>query len=478
MVDPTKQRGDAGRPIGPEPKRKEEIDPEKFKKVLKVEGADEAEKKRKRQLKKGVEEGDGEEVVEEIPLPSPATSFSEFMDDGTKLDSLYDAESAGVRRQAAPESSKQAPTPGSISTEGTELGEEPPSPPQTAPSPYEPQPPAPRAAPPEEEPPSYEEIPLELPSLPEEEAPPPQPQAQEPPPPQAAPPQKKEKDTSLLASQPKKDALKTKKKTPAKAKPRVEIVKKEGPVKPKEAPLKAKKSVKHAPKAPEKKELAPPPPPTRKKVTPQMTFTRFEPTQIRDKKIGKKAPIHAAEKAPEGTAIPAPTKGEMDMMGEGRKDKKDDFPFINADALIAALPLSENPIPPVIPPGDVPAYSKLSPEAYELFAKMAGTILIQQYSGITTTTITLNMEDPESIFNGAQVIFDHYSTAPNSYNLQLVGSAQAVNAFNANMADLVAAFKQSKNAFEVNILSPSLTGKKPLIRRKKGAGGGGGKSKR
>jgi len=201
MVDPTKRRGDVGRPIGPEPRKEEEIDPEKFKKVLKVEETDETEKKKKRQLKKGLEEGDEEEVVEEKTLPSPANSFAEFMDDGNKLDGLYDSESSGVRRQAAPESAKQAPTPGSISTEGTKLGEEPPEQPQTAPSPYEPQPPAPQAAP------SYEEIPVESPSFQEEQPPLPPPQEQTQAPQTQQPPKKKKEDTSLLASQPKKDAL-------------------------------------------------------------------------------------------------------------------------------------------------------------------------------------------------------------------------------------------------------------------------------
>lgn len=569
MVDPTKQRGDAGRPMGPEPEKEQQVDPDKFKKVLKVEQVDPSEKRQQRRLKKGEEEGDEDEDVEGKASPPPSSSFSEFMEDKDELDGLFDAESGGVRKQAAPQTSKAAPEPGSIDTKGVEVGaeEEPPTAQpqaQPAPSPYEPQPASQGAPPPEEPPPPPPE---ETPSYGQGEEGFPEygtPQYQQAEPQQtdqtayptqeeqAQPtteesqqgqeggtPKQKEEDSSLLASQPEKDALKSKKKGPSKPAPRVETIQpeekppagaKEEPQQPfpqageesvmptfmgAPSPTGEEKGEKVAEKpleAPMPGEAKPPlepkgvstpteeetgevsPDGVKKKGTPlpttevpaeapprtrpqtAVTFERYTPEQIRDKKMGKPAGIPSAAATEEGLVAPAIPEEEMGMMGEGKKDKKDDFPFISADELTANLPPMEQPFAAVTPPAEAPPYSQLSPQTYELFEKMVGTILVQTYSGDTSTTVTLNM--PNSIFNGAQVILDRYSTAPQAFNLQLVGTPQAVDAFNANMADLVAAFKQSQHAFEVNLLKPVLEAKKPLIRRKGAAGGGGGKSKK
>ncbi|WP_420422048.1 hypothetical protein [Simkania sp.] len=579
MVDPTQQRGDTGRPMRPEPEKEEQVDPEKFKKVLKVEEVDPSEKRQQRRLKKGEEEGDEDEDVEAKAPPPPSSSFAEFMEDKSELDGLFDSE-GGVRKRAAPQTSKAAPEPGSISTEGVEVGEEQSSAApqaQPAPSPYEPQtpsagePPAeqpPPSAPPSEQAPSYGQGEEEFPQYaapsaqyPQGEQQPTdqtaytteQPQTQ--PPTEASQegkdegsPKKKEEDASLLASQPAKDALKSKKKAPAKPAPRIEtvapeekpqtptaedaapeqpVVKGEEPQQPfpqageesvmptfmgAQPPTGAEKGEKLAEQplqAPMEGEAKPPlekprvPTPTeeetgevspegiKKKETvvpteipaqapprtrPQtaVTFERYTPEQIRNKKMGKPATLPGAAATEEGLVAPPIPEEEMGMMGDQKK--KDDFPFIDAEQLTANLPPVEQPFAPVVPPTDAPPYSQLSPQTYELFEKMVGTILVQTHSGVTSTTVTLNM--PNSVFNGAQVILDQYSTAPQAYNLQLVGTPQAVEAFNANMADLVAAFKQSEHAFEVNLLKPVLEGKKPLIRRKGAAGGGGGKSKK
>ena len=88
-------------------------------------------------------------------------------------------------------------------------------------------------------------------------------------------------------------------------------------------------------------------------------------------------------------------------------------------------------------------------------------MVVQLDKGITTTTMNINM--PNSVFNGAQVILDQYSSAPHSYNLQLIGSPEAVKLFTSNMTQLENSFKQANFNFEVNILNPSITQtKKPL----------------
>ena len=57
-----KRVGDPSLPYSPEPQRDEEekIDPEKFKKILKIDESDEAQKRQKRRLKKAEEEGEEE----------------------------------------------------------------------------------------------------------------------------------------------------------------------------------------------------------------------------------------------------------------------------------------------------------------------------------------------------------------------------------------------------------------------------------
>ena len=190
-----------------------------------------------------------------------------------------------------------------------------------------------------------------------------------------------------------------------------------------------------------------------------MTFERLTPEQIR------------GQTKENGLALSATPFADGDKRDKQRKESQEDFPFIHAEQLIDALPTVDPPFQPSSPTHG-PAYSTLSPETYELFEKMVGAIIIQDDSNIRSTTITLNM--PNSIFNGSQVTLDQYQTAPNCYNLQLSGNPEAVEAFAANVADLVAAFQQGKHAFEVNILRPALIEKKPLIRRKGAAGGGGG----
>jgi len=101
--------------------------------------------------------------------------------------------------------------------------------------------------------------------------------------------------------------------------------------------------------------------------------------------------------------------------------------------------------------------------------------MVQVDKGVTTTTMDINM--PNSVFNGAQVILDQYSTAPHSYNVQLIGSPEAVKAFSENLDGLKSAFAEGRFNFEVNILTPSIGKPKKsphLIRRKGSAGGKGG----
>jgi hypothetical protein len=483
-VDPDKIKGDVHQSYN-KPQEDQEasdkIDPEKFKKVMKVDESEETQKRKKRNLSREEEEGEDETAVEETPK-SPG-SFSEFMSDKEELDSVFDKQSGGVRRQAAPQEDPFiAPPKESTSTDGVEVdeGAEPPPISQTTMSaPIEQSSESPDQNPPKKEKRDKEET-----------------------------ANKKEEDTSLLASQPKKselEALKKKPKTgPA---PEIKIIpegkeptEKKDPVQ--QDVIDKPSAFLHTPTPPSKEKvpgtLAKKPDanilpideafsgeqsnekgpeerkkegvaPTHEKDKQVSLFKRFTPQEVRNQKMGKEATTSPSY---EGLAIPPSTESEQGEMG-GQGKKKDDQTFIEASSDTAGIPLPtfDNPVSSVIPSAETPAYSKLSTEMHELFEKIGGVILVQQEKGVTTTTVNVNM--PNSVFDGTQMILDQYSTAPNSYNIQLVGNPESVKVFNQNLDALRDSFKQANFNFEVNIQNPILTrGKKPshLIRRK-GSGG-------
>ena len=555
-MDPDKIQGDIQRPFQQEPEASDKIDPEKFKKVMKVEDTDEAQKRNKRNLKREEEEGEDEDVEEKVAPPPASTSFSEFMSDKDQLSNVLDSESGGVRYQAAPEEEDAfvAPEAGSINIEGVDLDESeapPPAPPQgqqqapsgsgqeQAPPPPQQQPSAGSGyvqeppAPTEESfsPPMYEgdfeEQPFQQQQPTNQEQ---QPQgttsedsqntqqAQQPQEKEKGdekpPEKKKEEDASLLASQPKMSDLIPKKKKKTK-KPAAEV--KTLP-KDMQTPQEGQKTsdvigkatnkldgtplpesnigkdqatpasfegiqgtekggeegltTTGSPKGDEISEAGAPPQKTDTKTT--TPFRRLTPQEVRNQRLGKEGTSTAA--ALEGMVVPSSGEGQKGEMGKKKKDD-DDAPFIEATPETASiiLPTFETPIAPVAETQTTPSYTRLAPEVHELFEKMGGVMVVQLDKGITTTTMNINM--PNSVFNGAQVILDQYSSAPHSYNLQLIGSPEAVKLFTSNMTQLENSFKQANFNFEVNILNPSITQtKKPphLIRRGSSAGGKGG----
>ncbi|WP_316356182.1 hypothetical protein [Candidatus Neptunichlamydia sp. REUL1] len=550
-MDPDKVQGDIQRPFQQEPEASDKIDPEKFKKVMKVEDTDEAQKRNKRNLKREEEEGEGEDVEEKVAPPPASTSFSEFMSDKDQLNNVLDSESGGVRYQAAPEEDDAfvAPEAGSINTEGVDLDESEAAPPQgkqqQAGSEQEQAPPTPQPQPSSgsgyvQEPPASSEESFSPPmyegDFEEQPFQPQQPTNQEQQPQgttsedsqntqQAQQPQekgdekppekKKEEDASLLASQPKMSDLIPKKKTkkpaaevkmlpkdmqtPQEGQKISDVIGKatnkldgtplsesnigkdqatsasfegiEGTEKGGEEEL----TTTGSPKGDDISEAGGPPQKTDTKTT--HPFRRLTPQEVRNQRLGKEETSTAA--ALEGMVVPSSGKGQKGEMGKKKKDD-DDAPFIEATSETASiiLPTFETPIAPVAETQTTPSYTRLTPEVHELFEKMGGVMVVQLDKGITTTTMNINM--PNSVFNGAQVILDQYSSAPHSYNLQLIGSPEAVKLFTSNMTQLENSFKQANFNFEVNILNPSITQtKKPphLIRRGSSAGGKGGGDK-
>ena len=123
-----------------------------------------------------------------------------------------------------------------------------------------------------------------------------------------------------------------------------------------------------------------------------------------------------------------------------------------------------------IQPMAMPSYAYLHPQVMELFERMVGVMTVMDMNGVRETTVTLNAPQfSSSVFYGAQIIIQEYTTAPKVFNIQMVGSPQAVALFQANADDLMAAFQSGKYNFRVNRLEASLS-ERPLIRRKEGPG--------
>ena len=454
------------------------------------------------------------------------------MSDKDQLSNVFDSESGGVRYQATPEEEDTfvVPKAGSINAEGVELDEKkepPPSTPQgqqqQTKAEQQQTPPRAQQQPPTPTEESFEDQPFQQPppadqqkqsqsatnadtqNIQQAQQPQEKEKGDEKP-----PEKKKEEDASLLLSQPKMSDIIPKKKI---QKPAAEVktLPKEPPTsqegqKPPEgmekpsklggAPLPKSNVVKdqatHAPfegiEGEEEggtsrwsstedeisKIEAPPKKADTKAATP---FRRLTPQEVRNQRLGKE--VASTTTALEGMGVPSSGEGEKGEMGKKKKDDESTFIEATSETASVILPTFEPPIAPVAQTEAAPSYTRLTPEVHELFEKMGGVMVVQLGKEVTTTTMNINM--PNSVFNEAQIILDQY---PGSYNLQLIGSPEAVQLFIDNMSQLEDSFKQANFDFAVNILNPSITRTKKsphLIRRKSSAGGkggsGGGKGK-
>jgi hypothetical protein len=109
----------------------------------------------------------------------------------------------------------------------------------------------------------------------------------------------------------------------------------------------------------------------------------------------------------------------------------------------------------------------LRPEAVPLFYQMVGTILVMTNQGISTTEILLN--NPAfagSKFFGASIEIIKYSSAPDSLNIRLSGSNEAVTAFNQSIPGLMAAFQTGGFQFRIGRIEATYAIDRPAFHRK------------
>jgi hypothetical protein len=142
------------------------------------------------------------------------------------------------------------------------------------------------------------------------------------------------------------------------------------------------------------------------------------------------------------------------FIGDKEKSKKENIQQPTSSPSTTVLgPLF---LPP--PTATPPAYSLLSPEALALFEKMVSIISILKDNGITETTLHLDTpEFADSQFYGAQIVIREYSTAPLTYNIELLGNPLAAELFQKKLPILRSAFDDPKYRFRINRLESSIS---------------------
>ena len=134
-----------------------------------------------------------------------------------------------------------------------------------------------------------------------------------------------------------------------------------------------------------------------------------------------------------------------------------------------------DPLPPTIQTTtaaiQITAAPYLSPQTAALFSKLIGTLLfmVSATPGITRTEITLNSEPfRNSTFYNSTVVLERYATAPDSFNIRLAGTPEAVKLFQENSQLLLGAFStayvERRVPFRIGRLETSI--ERHLIRRK------------
>lgn len=119
-----------------------------------------------------------------------------------------------------------------------------------------------------------------------------------------------------------------------------------------------------------------------------------------------------------------------------------------------------------------PLTTYMSPEVATLFSHMVGTMMVMVREGIITTEITLTSDKfQSSVFYGTTIALDKYSTAPDAFNVRIMGSQQAVNLCNANADELMGAFQRGNFGFKVQRFDTSLDTHGGTFKRKPKTGG-------
>lgn len=165
-------------------------------------------------------------------------------------------------------------------------------------------------------------------------------------------------------------------------------------------------------------------------------------------------------------------QGEREGRGGGGKKGRE-------EKILEIEPPSLPQLPANIQPMAMAATSQvatyLTPQTVSLFFQMVGTIFVMQGpQAVNRTEIILNNPSyANSKFYGATITIEKYATAPDSFNIRLTGSHEAVVSFKENIPSLMSAFENGNFNFRIGRIDVEYTLERPIFRRKeKGEGRG------
>lgn len=158
-----------------------------------------------------------------------------------------------------------------------------------------------------------------------------------------------------------------------------------------------------------------------------------------------------------------PTKSMEKEAGKEKKDSSSTTPISPPGTTISMTPTIAAQATTL----STQVSSYIDPQIQNLFAQMVGTIIVMSEKGITKTEVLLNSPAFKgSLFENATVTFEKYATAPDSFNIYLRGTPQAVEVFNANLDGLIQAFDKGQFNFRIGRLETSYEEGRPLFKRK------------
>lgn len=120
------------------------------------------------------------------------------------------------------------------------------------------------------------------------------------------------------------------------------------------------------------------------------------------------------------------------------------------------------------PATDLSTPALLPAEIEALFEHLAGIMILQDNQGTQETRVILDSPlFAASPFQGAEVVIHEFRSAPKQFNIELVGSPEAVALFQAHANSLAAAFQGGQYNFTLHrIETRLLKTERPLFERK------------
>jgi hypothetical protein len=165
-------------------------------------------------------------------------------------------------------------------------------------------------------------------------------------------------------------------------------------------------------------------------------------------------------------AAPPPAFQERGEGGQRHREKEEKIVEIESPSL-PALPKD---IQPLALNATTEAAPYLTPQTVSLFFQMVGTIFVMTNAtpGINRTEIVLNNPSfANSKFFGATITIEKYATAPDSFNIRLSGTNEAVVTFKENIPSLLTAFENGPFKFRIGRIDVEYrVAEKPIFRRK------------